>query len=112
MCVSAQTRGCEALPVAKPQDINLLAHNGIELSHAKRYDAAAVCYRKVLAIDPDIPEIQLNLGLAEFKSGRFRPAAELFQTVLKQDPKNMQARILLGMSFYGVRMFREAAANL
>lgn len=71
-----------------------------------------VTARSLPSIDPDIPEIQLNLGLAEFKSGRFRPAAELFQTVLKQDPKNMQARILLGMSFYGVRMFREAAANL
>ena len=112
VCLRSQTRGCEALPAAKPEDITLLANTGIELSHAKQYDAAATCYRKVLAIDPNVREIQLNLGLAEFKSGRFRSAAELFQAVLKHDPQNMQARTLLGMSFYGGRMFREAAANL
>ena len=111
-CLQAQIRGCEGLPAAKPEDINLLANTGIELSHAQQYDAAAACYRKVLAIDPDIPQIQLNLGLAEFKSGRFREAAELFQRVLKSDPKNVQARTLLAMSFYGGHVFTEAAANL
>lgn len=111
-CLHAQTHGCEALPAAKPGDINLLANTGIELSHAKQYKAAAICYRKVLAIDPNIPEIQLNLGLAEFKSGSFRPAAELFQQVLQSDPKNVQARTLLGMSFYGGHMWRAAADNL
>jgi tetratricopeptide (TPR) repeat protein len=73
-CLHAQTGGCEVLPAAKPEDINALANTGLALSRAKQYDAAAVCYRKVLAIDPNIPQIQLNLGLAEFKSGRFRQA--------------------------------------
>ncbi|MGD0619743.1 MAG: tetratricopeptide repeat protein, partial [Bryobacteraceae bacterium] len=69
-CLRAQS-GCESLPASKPGDINLLANTGIQLSHEKQYDAAAACYRKVLAIDPNIPQIQLNLGLAEFKNGRF-----------------------------------------
>jgi len=111
-CLRAQSGGCEVLPATKPDDINALARTGLALSRAKQYDAAAVCYRKVLAIDPNIPQIQLNLGLAEFKSGRFREAAEPFQAVLKLDPKNMQARTLLGMSYYGSRMFKDAAANL
>lgn len=112
-CLHAQpSGGCENLPATKPEDINALANAGIGFSHAKQYDAAAVCYRKVLAIDPNIPEIQLNLGLAEFKSGRFREATEPFQAVLKLDQNHMQARTLLGMSYYGSRMFKEAAANL
>jgi tetratricopeptide (TPR) repeat protein len=111
-CLDAQPAGCEAMPATKPSDINALASTGLALSRAKQYDAAEVCYRKVLAIDPNIPQIQLDLGLAEFKNGRFREALEPFQTVLKLDPKNMQARTLLGMSYYGSRMFKEAAANL
>jgi tetratricopeptide (TPR) repeat protein len=111
-CLHAQAGHCDALPATSPEDINALANTGLALSRAEQYEAAAVCYRKVLAIDPDIPEIQLNLGLAEFKRGRFREAAEPFQTVLKHDPKNMQARTLLGMSCYGARMFKDAAANL
>jgi tetratricopeptide (TPR) repeat protein len=110
-CLRAQS-GCESLPASNTGDINLLANTGIQLSHAKQYDAAAACYRKALFIDPNIPQIQLNLGLAEFKGGHFREAIEPFQTVLKLDPKNMQARTLLGMTYYGSRMFREAAENL
>ena len=111
-CLHAQAGGCEALPATKPEDINALANTGLALSRAKQYDAAAVCYRKVLAIDPNIPQIQLNLGLAEFKSGRLREATELFEAVLKLDPRNMQARTLLGMSYYGGRRFKDAAASL
>src|ERR1039458_2955516 len=91
-CLHAQTGGCEVLPGTKPEDINALANTGLALSRAQQYDAAAVCYRKVLAIDPKIPQIQLNLGLAEFKSGRLRGAVEPFRAVLELDPNNMQAR--------------------
>jgi len=111
-CLYAQAGGCETLPAAKPEDINALASAGLALSRAEQYDAAAVCYRKVLAIDPRIPEIQLNLGLAEFKSGHFHEATEPFRTVLDLDPQNVQARTLLGMTYYGSRMFKDAAANL
>jgi tetratricopeptide (TPR) repeat protein len=111
-CLYAQTGGCEVLPATKPEDINALANAGLALSRAKQYDAAAVCYGKVLAIDPNIPQIQLNLGLAEFKSGRFRQATGPFRAVLELDPKNTQARTLLGMSYYGSRMFKDAAASL
>lgn len=111
-CLHAQGSGCEELPAAKADDINALANTGLALSRAKQYQAAAACYRKVLAIDPNIPEIQLNLGLAEFKSGHFREATKPFEAVLKLDPKNTQARTLLGMTDYGLHMFKEAAANL
>ena len=111
-CLNAQPGSCDHLPATTPKDINALASTGLALSHAEQYDAAAVCYRKILAIDPNIPQIQLNLGLAEFKSGRFREAVQRFQTVLKLDPQNTQAPTLLGMSYYGGRMFEEAATNL
>src|ERR1035438_7613911 len=111
-CLNAQPGACDHLTATTPKDINALASTGLALSHAEQYNAAAVCYRKILAIDPNIPQIQLNLGLAEFKSGRFREAAERFQTVLKLDPKNTQAPTLLGMSYYGGRMFAEAATSL
>ena len=111
-CLHAQAGGCEALPATTPADIDALASAGLALSRLEQYDAAEVCYRKVLAIDPRIPQIQLNLGLAEFKSGRFREATEPFRAVLDLDPQNVQARTLLGMTYYGSRMFKDAAANL
>ncbi len=104
--------GCRDLPAVGPADINPLAQRGIALSHAGQYGGAAECYRKVLAIDPKIPQIQLNLGLAEFKQGRFDKAIEPFRAVLALEPKNRQAETLLGMSCYGARKFQEASEGL
>src|ERR1035438_3775825 len=98
-CLNAQPGGCDHLPGTRPEDINALSRTGQAHSPAAQYHAAAVCYRKILAIDPNIPQIQLNLGLAEFKTGRFREAVQRFQTVLKLDPQNTQAPTLLGMSY-------------
>jgi tetratricopeptide (TPR) repeat protein len=65
-----------------------------------------------LAIDPDIAAIQLNLGLAEFKSGAFREAIAPFQSAVRLDPKNFQAVTMLGMAYFGARMYPEAADTL
>src|SRR5581483_5678819 len=83
--VASESSGCDGMPAQKPDDINPLAQRGIELSHKNDYGPAADCYRKVLAIDSNIPEIQLNLGLAEFKQGHFEPAVTAFDATLKLD---------------------------
>ena len=85
-----------------------IAKTGIALSARQQYQAAADCYRKALAINPKIPELQLNLALAEFKLGRFRAAIGPLKVVLAAKPGNMQARTLLGMSYYGLSQFAEA----
>ena len=55
-CLNAQPGACDHLPATTPKDINALASTGLALSHAEQYNAAAVCYRKILAIDPNIPQ--------------------------------------------------------
>ena len=44
-------------------------------------------YRKALAINPDIPGLRLNLGLALFKSGELKEALAEFQKCLKAAPR-------------------------
>jgi predicted Zn-dependent protease len=66
----------------------------------------------VLAIDSEIAAIQLNLGLAEFKSGAFREAIAPFQSAVRLEPKNFQAVTMLGMAYFGAKMYREAADTL
>ena len=97
--------GCESLPAASPDHIKALANTGLSLSRAGQYKAAAECYRRVLAIDPNISSIQLNLGLAEFKAGRFRDAIGPFKAAAGLDPTSFQARTMLGMAYFGARMY-------
>src|SRR5215469_15664341 len=54
-----------------PKDAGAFASLGVVLSREQRYDQAAKAYRAALALNPSLPGIQLNLGLAEFKQGHF-----------------------------------------
>jgi cytochrome c-type biogenesis protein CcmH/NrfG len=76
-------------------------------SNEQKYAEAASAYRKALALNPKLPTIQLNLGLAEFKQGRFKSAAAL-HAALSADPASVQAGTLLGLSYYGAQQYTGA----
>ena len=52
-------------------DAAAFASLGVVLSKQQEYSEAATVYRKAIALNAHLPGIQLNLGLAEFKQGRF-----------------------------------------
>ena len=56
--------------------------------------------------------MSLNLGLAEFKLGRFKEAVGPLRGAVAADPNNLQARELLGLSYYGGGQFNEASQQL
>jgi|HubBroStandDraft_1064217.scaffolds.fasta_scaffold04841_3 tetratricopeptide (TPR) repeat protein len=104
--------GCQTMAAGNRADIPALANTGLELSRQQHYKEAADCYRKALSIESNIREIQLNLGLAEFKLGDFQAALGPLSAVLAADPGNVQARTLLGMSYYGAGMYAKAVPEL
>src|SRR5215467_5601903 len=62
----------KAVVQRNPQDAAAFAQLGVTLSKQQRYQEAASAYRRALALDPQLPGIELNLGLAEFKQAHFR----------------------------------------
>ncbi len=52
-----------------PSSAAAFASLGVVLSRQRQYRDAAAAYRKALALNPRLPGIALNLGLAEFKQG-------------------------------------------
>ena len=79
--------GCQTLPAHNPADIPALANAGLAFSRQQHYQEAADCYRKALSIEPKIREIQLNLGLAEFKLGDFKSALGPLGAALAMIPR-------------------------
>ena len=69
---------------------------------AEHYDQAATYYRKAQKIDPALPGLELNLGLALFKGSKFHEAIEPFSAELRKHPGDQRLTILLGMSHYGM----------
>src|SRR5207248_2393220 len=72
--------------------------------------------RKALSLDPAMPGLRMNLGLALFKSGELKPAIETFNLLLKtQEASSSEAqrlRTLIGMADYGLRDFAAAVPYL
>ncbi len=79
----------------RSKDAAAFASLGVVLSREQKYSEAETAYKKALALDPTLPGIQLNLGLAEFKLGRFAAAIPPLKAALAQDPSNSQARACL-----------------
>lgn len=105
-----------ALSEVKPEDAEPYAHAGFLEAHQEHYRKAAALYRKALALNPSMPGLQMNFGLALFKAGDLQPAIRTFTTLLKQQPANsgdaLRLKTLIGMAHYGLREFAAAVPYL
>jgi len=101
---------------AHPSNPEPYAHLGLLEARQERYKEAVPFYRKALALNPSMPGLKLNLGLALFKAGEMREAILVFEPLLKSLapslPDAQRLTILLGMSHYGLGEYAEAAPYL
>ena len=85
-----------------PQNAEAFAHLGLVEARQERYDEAIVNYRKALALNPALPGLQMNLGLALFKVKDFKGSIKPFTVELNKHPDDQRLTILLGMAHYGM----------
>ncbi len=101
---------------AHPTDSEPYAHLGLLEARQERYSEAVPLYRKALTLNPRMPGLRLNLGLALFKAGELKQAIVEFKPLLKsQAPESQEAQrltILLGMAHYGLKEYAEAVPYL
>ena len=57
------------------------AHLGFLEARQEHYRGAIPLYQKAMALDPAIPGLKMNLGLALFKGGELKPATEIFNAL-------------------------------
>ena len=104
------------LAAQNPANAEPLAHIGLLEARQEHYGTAVTFYRKALALDPGMPGLRLNLGLAYFKAGDYREAIHVFEPLLKtqpaQSPNVDRLTLLLGMSHYGLGEYRAATLYL
>jgi len=101
---------------AHPDDAEANAHIGLLLARRERYNEAVSFYKKALAKEPNIPGLQLNLGLALFKGGELKEAADVFTSLLKTQsegsPEALRLASLIGLADYGTGQYASAVPYL
>src|SRR5690242_6813781 len=100
----------------QPTSAEAYAHLGFLEAQQQRYAQAIPLYRKALALQPNMPQLRMNLGLALFKAGALKDAIRIFQALLKQQPPSspeaQRLNTLIGMSHYGLREYVAAVPYL
>jgi tetratricopeptide (TPR) repeat protein len=91
-----------AIASSNPRNAEAFAHLGLIEARQDRYDDAIADYRRAIALNPAVPGLQMNLGLALFKAKDFRGAIKPFTAELKSHPGDQRLTILLGMAHYGL----------
>jgi tetratricopeptide (TPR) repeat protein len=101
---------------AHPSNPEPYAHLGLLEARQEHYAEAVPLYRKALALNPAIPGLRLNLGLALFKGGELKQAIVEFQSLLKShgpaSAESQRLTILIGMAHYGLAEYAEAVPYL
>jgi tetratricopeptide (TPR) repeat protein len=99
-----------------PSSPEAYAHLGLLEARQEHYDQAVPLYRKALALNPTIPGLRLNLGLALFKAGETKQALQTFRPLLNaappSSPDHQRLTILVGMCYYGLGEYTQAAVYL
>jgi tetratricopeptide (TPR) repeat protein len=105
-----------AVMQAQPSSAEAYAHLGFLEARQERYRQAIPLYRKALAVDPRMPGLEMNLGLALFKAGDLKAAVTIFNKLLKAEaPSRAESRrlkTLIGMAEYGLQDYSAAIPYL
>jgi tetratricopeptide (TPR) repeat protein len=105
-----------ALEKARPENPESYAHLGLLEARQQRYKQAVPLYRKALALNPAMPGLQLNLGLALFKADELKPAIQTFEALLNTEPSSspeaQRLTVLIGMAHYGLKEYAAAVPYL
>jgi predicted Zn-dependent protease len=93
----------KALSKAHPADAVPFAHLGLLEARQEHYPQAITYYRKAMALNPTMPGLRLNMGLALFKDGQYKQAAQTFAPILRAQPAStpeaQRLTILMVMSY-------------
>lgn len=99
-----------------PADAEVYAHLGFFEARQEHYKQAVPHYRRALALNPTMPGLRMDLGLALFKGGELKEAVQTFAAVLRSEPADspqaQRAGALLGIARYGLGDYAGAVPNL
>ncbi|HEV7218656.1 MAG TPA: tetratricopeptide repeat protein [Terriglobales bacterium] len=105
-----------AFLASQPSNPEAYAHLGFLEARQEHYAKAIPLYRKAMALNPAMPGLQLNLGLALFKAGELKQAIQIFEPLRESEPPSsveaQRLTTLIGLAYYGLQEYAAAIPYL
>ena len=79
--------------------VEQLWREALTAQQAQQYDKAIALYREALAIDPELVEAEVNLGLMYQLKSELEPAIACFKLALRQAPDLYAPNLLTGLDY-------------
>jgi len=76
------------------------------------FESAAEFYRKAVGIHPEIPELQANLGLMYYQTGKDQQAISAFNQAIRLKPGLFVPNLFLGLEYVKLKRFNDAVPHL
>jgi tetratricopeptide (TPR) repeat protein len=106
----------KAIATADPKNAEAYAHLGLLEARQEHYREAISNYCKALAINPQFPNLRINLGLSYFKAGELKDTIRTYEPLLKELPGSSPQRprivTLVGLAQYGLGNYAAAVPYL
>ena len=78
-------------------------NQGVVMLHAKRYDDAITAFHRVLLLDPDMPEANVNMGFALLGLNRYSAARDFFESAIAVRTDQINAYYGLALALTGMQ---------
>ena len=76
------------------------------------FESAAEFYRKAVAVHPEIPELEANLGLMYYQLGKNQEAIGAFSQAIRLKPGLFVPNLFLGLDYVRLKRFNDAIPYL
>ncbi len=92
-----------------PHVTNYYFLQGIARANMGRYDAALASFRNVLNIQPDFPDIHMNMAKVYMLKHQYAKALDMYDAAAHLSPENSRIRFDMGIAATKLHRYREAA---
>jgi tetratricopeptide (TPR) repeat protein len=111
LLLAGNPAGLPAQKAGEPE-IERFSRQAEQALAAKDWDSARRALEELARLEPGVPEVHANLGLAYYSQGHIFEAARAFERALALNPRLTQAKLMLGLCDAELGLNREALTIL
>lgn len=96
----------------REEELNKVLFKAMQYFNSEQEQKAIPYFKKALEIDPNLLEVNFNLGAIYVNSGQYKEAIPYLQKALDIEPNHMSVNFILGVAYFNLGQHQEAIPYL